>query len=115
MSTSSTQHTTAVLVTGANQGVGYAVAEQVLSKVDDIVVYVGARDMAKGKTACEALNASTGRLPNSLAVPLLLDLTSDKSIAEAAKSVPNLDVLVNNAAISGLTEVQTMDREWRES
>ena len=82
------------LVTGANQGIGFQVAKELV--VNGFIVFVGARDIEKGKTAA----ASIG--PN--AHPLQLDVTDQSSIAAAAATIREMygrvDLLINNAAIS---------------
>jgi NAD(P)-dependent dehydrogenase (short-subunit alcohol dehydrogenase family) len=86
------------LVTGANKGIGFAIA-QGLGAIG-FTVAVGARDDARGKEAVERLLAS-----GVDAFAVALDVTSDKSVAAAAETVEQtagrLDVLVNNAGISG--------------
>jgi NAD(P)-dependent dehydrogenase (short-subunit alcohol dehydrogenase family) len=46
---------TVALVTGANKGIGFAVARQLVALGH--VVYVGARDPERGQRAAEALGA----------------------------------------------------------
>lgn len=85
------------LVTGANQGVGFEVTKQ-LVKAGHIVL-LGARDLARGEAA--AAEIGTG------AIALQLDVTDAASIAAAADRIRSefgqLDLLVNNAAISNTT------------
>jgi NAD(P)-dependent dehydrogenase (short-subunit alcohol dehydrogenase family) len=85
------------LVTGATGGIGLHIARQLAER--GWTVLVGARDAARG---AEAAGQFGGR-------PLALDVTDADSIASAAATVPELDVLVNNAGISldtgvGVTE-----------
>ncbi|MGW0432268.1 SDR family oxidoreductase [Micromonospora sp. NPDC003197] len=86
------------LVTGANKGLGYKIAAGLGAQ--GYRVAVGARDKARGEAAVKTLHA-TG--VDAFAVPL--DVTSDRSAAEAAELIERqggrLDVLVNNAGISG--------------
>ena len=80
---------TATLITGANRGLGFEVARQLTAAGHQ--VWIGARDHARGQQAADALGARF--------VPL--DVTDDASVASAAETVGALDVLVNNAGISG--------------
>jgi NAD(P)-dependent dehydrogenase (short-subunit alcohol dehydrogenase family) len=80
-------HSTA-LVTGATGGIGLHIARQLAEQ--GWTVLVGARDAARG---AEAAAEFGGRW-------LLLDVTDADTIATAAATVPELDVLVNNAGIS---------------
>ncbi len=81
------------LVTGATGGIGVHIARQLAEQ--GWMVLVGARDEAR---AAEVAAPFGGR-------PLLLDVTDAGTIASAAATVGELDVLVNNAGISLDTEV----------
>jgi NAD(P)-dependent dehydrogenase (short-subunit alcohol dehydrogenase family) len=76
------------LVTGATGGIGLHIARQFAER--GWAVLVGARDAARGKQAAAQVG---GR-------PLVLNVTDAGMIAAAAATVPELDVLVNNAGIS---------------
>ena len=96
-----TSSQTIVLITGANQGVGYETAKNLLLSSPTYHVLLGSRDPTKGAAAVSALRG----LPNLLGTvdPLTLDVTSDASVdaaaAEVAASHGRLDTLVNNAGI----------------
>ena len=80
---------TTTLITGANRGLGFEVARQLVAVGHQ--VWIGARDEARGQQAADAVGARFVRL----------DVTDDASVAAAAETVEALDVLVNNAGISG--------------
>jgi NAD(P)-dependent dehydrogenase (short-subunit alcohol dehydrogenase family) len=80
---------TTTLITGANKGLGYETARRLVAEGHD--VWVGARDEARGRAAAEQLGARF----------VALDVTDDESVAAAVETVGALDVLVNNAGISG--------------
>ncbi|HEY6888755.1 MAG TPA: SDR family NAD(P)-dependent oxidoreductase [Solirubrobacter sp.] len=80
---------TTTLITGANKGLGYETARRLVAEGHD--VWVGARDEARGRAAAEELGARY----------VALDVTDDASVAAAVATVGSLDVLVNNAGISG--------------
>jgi NAD(P)-dependent dehydrogenase (short-subunit alcohol dehydrogenase family) len=88
------------LVTGANKGIGYEIAAGLGAL--GYRVGVGARDAARRDAAVGKLRAAGA---DAFGVPL--DVTSDRSVTEAAELVGRqegrLDVLVNNAGISGET------------
>lgn len=85
---------TTTLITGANKGIGYETARQLIAAGH--IVYVGARDAERGRRAAEELGARF----------VLLDVTDDASVEAAAKTVAadgGLDVLINNAGIESRT------------
>jgi NAD(P)-dependent dehydrogenase (short-subunit alcohol dehydrogenase family) len=84
---------TTTLITGANKGLGFQAAGQLIAAGH--TVYLGARDRQRGADAAARLGAR----------PLLIDVTSDDSVQAAAALIQeqagHLDVLINNAGISG--------------
>ncbi|MEU6854690.1 SDR family oxidoreductase [Actinacidiphila alni] len=89
---------TVALVTGANKGIGYEIAAGLGAL--GWRVGVGARDEQRREAAVEKLRAAGA---DAFGVPL--DVTDDASVTAAAalieESEGRLDVLVNNAAITG--------------
>ncbi|MEU7203446.1 SDR family oxidoreductase [Streptomyces sp. NPDC045470] len=98
--------TKTALVTGANKGIGLAIA-QGLGAIG-FTVAVGARDGARRKEAVGRLRAA-----DIDAFGVALDVTCDDSVAAAAAAIERragrLDVLVNNAGISGPTDGGAQD------
>ena len=92
-----TENITTALVTGANKGIGYEIAAGLARR--GFRVGVGARDTARREEAVEKLRA------DGLDVfGVALDVTDDASVAAAAaqlEELGGLDVLVNNAGITG--------------
>lgn len=82
------------LVTGANQGVGFQVAKELVA--NGVIVLVGSRSLERGEAAAQQIGPG--------AIALQLDVTDGASIAAAAQwireEIGHLDLLVNNAAIS---------------
>ncbi|WP_405969765.1 SDR family oxidoreductase [Streptomyces sp. NBC_00988] len=95
---SETKTAKTALVTGANKGIGYEIAAGLGAL--GYRVGVGARDEARRESAVEKLHAAG---VDAFGVPL--DVTGDRSVTAAAELIERwagrLDVLVNNAGISG--------------
>lgn len=88
-----------ILITGANQGIGYELAKKLAQDHACCHVLMGSRDTARGEQAAAILQQQ------GLSVEALrLDVTNDASISEAEAYVDSkfgrLDVLVNNAGMS---------------
>jgi NAD(P)-dependent dehydrogenase (short-subunit alcohol dehydrogenase family) len=78
------------LVTGANSGIGYSIAQQLLEH--GATVWVAARDRDRGRRAVDSLGEG--------ARAVQLDVLDADTIATAAEQVGELDILVNNAGIN---------------
>lgn len=82
---------TVTLITGANKGIGYETARQLIEQGH--TVYIGARSIERGEAAATELRARF----------VQLDVTDDASVETAMASIDeregHLDVLVNNAGI----------------
>jgi NAD(P)-dependent dehydrogenase (short-subunit alcohol dehydrogenase family) len=91
-----TEHKQTALITGANKGIGKETARQLAQR--GFAVFIGSRDIAKGREAAEELcNAGYE------ATFIQLDVTDPVSIKTAcgtfSQKADHLDVLINNAAI----------------
>jgi NAD(P)-dependent dehydrogenase (short-subunit alcohol dehydrogenase family) len=88
---------TVTLITGANKGLGYETARQLVEQGH--TVYIGARSIERGKAAATRLGARF----------VQLDVTDDASVETAMGVIDerdgHLDVLVNNAGISAAADV----------
>jgi NAD(P)-dependent dehydrogenase (short-subunit alcohol dehydrogenase family) len=73
----------AALVTGANRGLGAAIAQALLDS--GAKVYGGVRDSTS--------------ITNPEVIPVLLDVTSSGDVAYAARTCPDVSIVVNNAGI----------------
>jgi NAD(P)-dependent dehydrogenase (short-subunit alcohol dehydrogenase family) len=86
--------TKTILITGANKGLGREAARRLAAAGHD--VWAATRDAERGRAGAEDVGAH----------PLLLDVTDDESVRSAAGTLADatggiLDVLINNAGISG--------------
>jgi NAD(P)-dependent dehydrogenase (short-subunit alcohol dehydrogenase family) len=91
---SSTNKPLIALVTGANQGIGFQIANALVAK--GYIVYLGARNLTNGELAAAKIG------PNAHAVHL--DVNDQSLIETTAEQIKkdsgHLDLLVNNAGIS---------------
>jgi len=94
----SMSHNRIALVTGANQGVGFQLAKELVA--NGVTVLLGSRNFERGETAAKEIGDG--------AVPIQIDVTDLASIAAAAERIRTefgrLDLLVNNAGISNTRE-----------
>lgn len=95
-----------ILVTGANKGIGLAIVEAILSEHADTFVYLGSRDVKRGRDAAAGLERAHPELKSRLEV-VSIDVGDDASVAQASRRVgeslrsERLYALVNNAGIGG--------------
>lgn len=95
------------LITGANKGIGYAIAKALAQQ--GMQVWVGARNSERGQAAVDTLVAE------GLDVRLLvIDVVDDDNVKAAASllstQIESLDVLINNAGILGTTDLPSLVR-----
>jgi len=99
-----------ILVTGANKGIGLALTAQILAQYPDTHVFLGSRDLAKGKQAAQSLGDAAKRVD-----VVQLDVRDEASVKQAAESVKGklsgspLYAVVNNAGVYGSTHAECVD------
>lgn len=91
------------VITGANQGIGLAIA-RAIAKEQNFYVLLGSRDIEKGKAAVEQLRDEGVAGINCIQ----LDVTDDESVKRAVQMIKQtfpegVDVLVNNAGLGSAT------------
>jgi NAD(P)-dependent dehydrogenase (short-subunit alcohol dehydrogenase family) len=81
------------LITGGNRGIGFAIAQGLITQGYNVIIT--ARSIDAATNAAETLGAN--------ATPLELDVSDDRSITQAIEilnqKIDRLDVLINNAGI----------------
>jgi NAD(P)-dependent dehydrogenase (short-subunit alcohol dehydrogenase family) len=95
---------TLILITGANQGLGYYAAQQLASQ-GKYHVLLGSRDFSKAEKAIQSLiSDDTVKVSSNDFEPIQIDIDDDASIEAAVKTIDDkyhkLDILLNNAAIA---------------
>ena len=98
-----------VLITGANKSIGFETTRQLLQQ--GYYVYLGCRDLVKGEQAVSELHAEG----LSQVEPIEIDVNDLASINSAREvlgsKIAVLDVLVNNAGISGALPQNSMETD----
>ena len=94
------------LVTGSTRGIGHTVAVRLAAE--------GARVVVNGRRPAEADAVAAG-IPGALAVGA--DMADPEAVAEAVRRIGaewgGVDILVNNAAISGRSAItRVVDEDW---
>src|SRR5688572_15111884 len=96
-----------ILVTGANKGIGLAIVSAILDEHDDTFVFLGSRDLERGRAAAASLVEAHPAWKARLEV-VGLDVTDDASVTAAANAMKaalssargeKLYAIVNNAGI----------------
>lgn len=88
-----------VLITGANKSIGFETTRQLLQK--GYYVYLGSRNLANGLEAVEKLKAEGLNEVEAIQIDVSNQASVDAARAEIGKKTSVLDVLINNAGISG--------------
>ena len=83
-----------IFVTGANRGIGRAIAEEAVSRGAK-KVYAAVRDVSKVKDLVE-------RHPKQVS-SVELDVTNSDQIRRAAEQAPDVQVLINNAGVASFS------------
>ena len=90
----------AILVTGGNGGIGFALCKQLVSKGEhgSCKVFLGARSAERGQAAVDDIKS---QVPDSDIELLVMDVSDDKSVKAAADKMKDVQLyaLVNNAGI----------------
>ena len=107
-----TQQQKQALVTGGNRGIGFAIAQGLLTKGYKVILT--SRSLNSAKQAAKNLNGPV--------IPLALDVSDDSSIKQAVQTlksqgINHLDVLINNAGVypDNSVDILTISRELLDS
>lgn len=105
-------HHKIALVTGGNRGIGFAIAQGLLSHNFDVIIT--SRTLAEAQQAAQKLSGKV--------IPLELDVRNDRSIEQAIQTltvhnIDYLDVLINNAGVypDNNVNIMTVGREVLET
>ena len=88
-----------VFITGANKSIGFETARQLLQK--GYYVYLGSRESSNGQEAVDKLKAEGLDNVEVIQIDVSNQESVDSARAEIGKRTEVLDVLINNAGISG--------------
>lgn len=96
-------------VSGSTQGIGYAIAQALLHEGADVVV--NGRDADRVTESVAALRATS---PAGSVSGLAADLAEPEQVAGLLASLGEVDILVNNVGLFGLTPfVEVTDEDWQ--
>ncbi len=89
------------IITGGSKGLGFTIAKSFIAEGANVIIC--ARNDTELKTAQEKLGAEArpGQIITSLRADISNNLDVSNLVAHAVKELPNLEILVNNAAIVG--------------
>ena len=88
------------LVTGANRGIGFAVAKGLTESGHEVLV--SGRDPEQVEVAARKIGAQA----------VVLDVADSESIASTVKDIGHIDILINNAGVLGTGGVLDSLAEW---
>jgi 3-oxoacyl-[acyl-carrier protein] reductase len=89
-----------VLITGGSRGIGAACVRRFVESGDSVYFFYRSND-----AAAEQLSAQTG------AVAVKCDVSDKTAVATAFETLPKVDVLVNNAGVSLVKQIQDVTYE----
>ncbi|MFD9096798.1 SDR family NAD(P)-dependent oxidoreductase [Streptomyces collinus] len=97
------------LVTGSTQGIGAAIAAG--------LARAGARVAVNGRDerrVADSVAALAKEVPGAVLVPVAADLSGEDGAEQVARTLPRVDILVNNLGIFGTADpLEITDAEWR--
>ncbi|MDX2597863.1 MULTISPECIES: SDR family NAD(P)-dependent oxidoreductase [Streptomyces] len=97
------------LVTGSTQGIGAAIAAG--------LARAGARVAVNGRDerrVADSVAALAKEVPGADLVPVAADLSGEDGAEQVARTLPRVDILVNNLGIFGTADpLEITDEEWR--
>ncbi|WP_286857345.1 SDR family NAD(P)-dependent oxidoreductase [Sphingobacterium sp. UBA7625] len=95
-------------VSGSTQGIGLAIAEQLLAEGAQVII--NGRNTEKTKEALEKLQ---GKFPGSTITSIVADFSKKEEVDALLSSLENIDILINNVGIFGLGDYfEIADEEW---
>ncbi|WP_426278768.1 SDR family NAD(P)-dependent oxidoreductase [Chryseobacterium sp. S-02] len=95
-------------VSGSTQGIGLAIAEQLLAEGAQVII--NGRNTEKTKEALEKLQ---GKFPGSTISSIVADFSKKEEVDALLSSLENIDILINNVGIFGLGDYfEIADEEW---
>ncbi len=95
------------LITGANKGVGLETARQLAEA--GYTVWIGSRDLDRGRAAAAALSVH-GEV-RAIALDVTDPAAARRAVAETVEAFGRLDVLVNNAGYANVAAIEDFSEE----
>ena len=93
------------LITGANKGIGFETARQLAQR--EYYVFIGCRNRENGTAALEKLHAEALTDTEFIQLDVTVLTSVNNARTEIGKKTQTLDILINNAGISGIPQNPT--------
>ncbi|MFB9076319.1 SDR family NAD(P)-dependent oxidoreductase [Flavobacterium procerum] len=95
-------------VSGSTQGIGFAIAQQLLSEKCEVII--NGRNEEKTKLAVEKLK---NEFPNALVFGIATDFGNKEEVNKLVAQLNDIDILVNNVGIFDLKNFEDIeDEDW---
>lgn len=96
-------------ISGATQGIGFAIAEQLLKEGASVII--NGRAQSKIDLAIRKLIAA---VPEAIVTGIAADFSNEQEVYQLLETLPSIDILVNNVGIFALKDFEHIeDSEWK--
>lgn len=95
-------------ISGSTQGIGLTIAEQLLEEGAEVII--NGRNTEKTQKVLAQLK---DKFPDAVISAKVADFSDKKEVDELAASLENIDILVNNVGIFGISDFyETSEEDW---
>ncbi|PSK91539.1 SDR family NAD(P)-dependent oxidoreductase [Taibaiella chishuiensis] len=95
-------------ISGATQGIGFAIASQLLEEGAAVIINGSNPDKAR-----KALDQLLQAFPGAAVTAIVADLSDREAVEKMLPQLEDIDILINNAGIFGIGDFfETADEDW---